>query len=432
MQLSPEIPETSRETRLTLVIFFISYPLFYLAHILLSRWLGPEHYGDFAVAYATAVLGSTMIVFAMDKAAIRYLSRLDFRKQAALKRGLMIYSVGFIVSVGGLIALLNYGAYYLFSYHFSWETHPVRFGLLLAIPISLTVLFTKSLSGQGKSVKITFTLHILEAIFLLLLLFNVHRLTTTPTGTIAIYLLLISRLTILTILLWAFRGIWQTGTQSSRPLSKPKAWLGLSGPFMMTALMITLTQQSGIMMLEVFHDSEVDVGIYSAARETAAILLLIISATRLLMMPKFTAVVDDPKATGQLLTFYLKRLLIIGTVVLVIFIGWGERLLHLFGYQYPAHGWKTLILLSIGHMFPLLATPAIALLQVRKKETLLLVSFIILLVMHLTLMTLLIPAYGMVGVAVSYVISALCVATMQIGYLRYQMKIPYRVRLGIM
>ena len=83
----------------------IIFNSFFIATIIVARYLGPEHFGDFSAAYSVATIAYIVCLLGADIMAINVIS-MSFRA----RRGGVIKA--FILYVFGVVALLEHFLYY--------------------------------------------------------------------------------------------------------------------------------------------------------------------------------------------------------------------------------------------------------------------------------------------------------------------------------
>ncbi len=414
------------ETPLTLLVFLGSYPIIYTVNILLTRALGPEDYGDYAVTRSVAMLTATFALLGLNKASLNFLP--VYRKQGAkdTAKGFILASLLTVVVVGLLLSVIGVGITEMFMANLGSEAHPIRIAMAWVIPLSIGLYATSLLSGHQQVLLSSFLNQLLLPLVVALLVGGVLIIGTDLTDFGAVILLVLARVILFFIIGWLLWSIWRNEYREVKPTYEIKHWVGATVPFLLPAFVVAALGQSSMLILEAHHPTEDSVGIYAAVQQVAYLPLLALAAITTLAMPRLAVLMEENETETfhQQLGSYIRILTAFGVGSLLLYIFAGNFLLGLFGHTF-SDGHMPLVVLGVGYLVVLIGGLIQPILQIRQEKTIVISTMLILLALNIGLTYLLAPKYGAMGAAVSYTVSVAVIYTVQLYLLQHNVGIPY-------
>jgi O-antigen/teichoic acid export membrane protein len=182
--------------------------------------------------------------------------------------------------------------------------------------------------------------------------------------------------------------------------------LSISLPMLMTATMTFLIGQTGVIMLSIFR-TEAEVGYYAIAVKLATLTVFILNAVNSMAGPKFSELfhfnkIDElfyvAKKSAKLI-FWTTSPILLGFVVfgkLVLNIAFGKE----FGVAYPA-----LVLLVLGQFVNSISGATGLFMNMTGNQTVFRNIMLVAAVLNIGINLVLIPGYGIYGVAIAAMVS---------------------------
>jgi O-antigen/teichoic acid export membrane protein len=204
---------------------------------------------------------------------------------------------------------------------------------------------------------------------------------------------------------------WRLERQSgldSHCETRPKEWLGTATPMLLIAGLVYLQGRTGVIISGILLDASA-AGTYAAAERLADVALLGLISVNYLIAPKFSAMHslgrwNELQRYARLAALGSTAVMLIVTVPLVVF---GKQVLQLFGDEFVA-GYPVLLLLLGGVAVNALCGSAGILLQMTGHHRRLLGILAAGLLVNVALSFLLVPKFGIVGVAWANALAVVC------------------------
>lgn len=366
----------------------------------LARFLGPEHFGLFAIGLAVFSIVSILSTAGLDSAALRFLPALLSAGASTsvwpTVRILLLFALGGGVFLGGgLYVVRDILATAFFHDHRLAEVF-----LWFAVAVPLFALSSTLVAVLQAMHIVTWRLVVkyvcepmAKAILTGMLLWAGWGLPGALIG----FGVALAVTTVLAFL--PIRHFWteeqaQSGVQ-------PYRLLGYSVPLVLALLFASLGNRSDILLLGYYVPSA-QVGIYGAAFQAASILALVLQSFESIVQPFFSQRIAQADQAG-LNRVYHDMLRWVGMTVLPLFLLMSlcaEPLLSLYGREYEAGAW-CLIVLALAQCINSVTAPAHGLLVLSGHSRLVMWNSLIVAVVQIALNALLIPRYGMIGAAVA-------------------------------
>jgi len=388
------------KTLLVLAATGFGLGLNYVYAIGLAQFLGPEDFGLFAIGLAVFNVLSVLSIGGLDHAALRYLSNPDadgFAASSWLKlRALLAITLGGGLLWGGGLVLLREVLAGDFFHDSRLST--VFLGFAVAVPFfalsSVLIAALQAVHIVGWRLVIKYLCEpVAKAALTVLLLWAGWGLFGALAG-FAIALVLSSVL--------AFLPLRSCGSarQGSGGVS-PRRLLQYSGPLALALVFASIGNRSDILLLG--HLAPVSqVGIYSAAFQTASIIALVLQSFESILQPHFSERIARDDRAG-LERAYLAMLRWVGVTVIplgALISMFAAPLLSLYGKEYESGAW-CVIVLAIAQCLNSVTSPAHGLLALAGYSRVIMWNSLIVAVIQIGLNAFLVTRYGMVGAAVA-------------------------------
>ena len=425
MNRDADLPVRSRTTTLTLAIFFLGYPPNYLGQVLFSRWLGAEDYGDYSVALSVAALVTTLTLLGLDKAVMKFVPLYEGPEEVGRAKGFLIFTFRTVIAVGLGLSVLGWIGTRLVEIVASVDEHAVRHAMFLVVPMSLSILSVQMLAARRRPVQASLVLKIVLPLTLVGLATAAH-LVSPMSELKAVWVTVMANGLIVVALAPFLIAGWRKRFRGREPLYETGEWMAISRGFLAMSFAMTMLDQSGVLILELIHHDEADVGIFTAARFTAGYPLVALAALRMVSIPRFVRELEggDRQAFERELGRNLRILSITGLAALTLWVVWGDAFLSIFGIRFEsAH--LTLVVLGVGYLGGLLLGFAPPILHIRGENRMIYRSTIAMLSINVGLAFLLVPFFGHVGAAIALAVSILAVGIAQAVWLEKKGGIPY-------
>jgi len=372
----------------------------YVYAIGLARFLGPEDFGLFAIGLAVFNVVSVLSIGGLDHAALRYLTSPDTGEVSASSwstvRTLLAVTLGGGLLWGGCVVLLRGG---LAGDFFHDSRLPMVF-LCFAVAVPFFALSSVLIAALQAMHIVRWRLlvkylcePVAKAALTVLLLWAGWGLFGALAG-FAIALVLSSALAFL-----PFRSS-RLERQGNAGVS-PRQLLQYSGPLALALVFASIGNRSDVLLLGHFAPMS-QVGIYSAAFQTASIIGLILQSFESILQPLFSERIASDDRAGLEQT-YLAMLRWVGLVVIPLFVlisMFAAPLLSLYGKEYESGAW-CLIVLAFAQCLNSMTAPAHGLLALAGHSRLIMWNSLVVAAIQITLNALLVTRHGMMGVAVA-------------------------------
>lgn len=385
---------------LSVVGFFLTL----IYNIVLSRMLTPESYGNFktaetfvGLAQMTVLLGGNFATFSIIPKLIE--KKRDFMVWEYLRFYMLI---GVIVSV--FVGIVIVAIEYLYTNEFK-DFHPILLAVF-AIPFAATLRLLRDTALIKKRFIVAYIPKQLGyPLFILLVLSFVYSLHIELTSNMAITIVVFSYI-LLTFIVFSIMNVrkYEEETLLERKHVLHRHWLNYAFPMMFVFVLNMLMSQMCIYLLELFG-SEGEMGYFAACFTIVQIFIVVQSSVCGIIQPHMakayeSGVTDMGKLNGQ----GVRQLFIISFLLSTIIIVFGEQLLSFFGNGYSDY-YLALVLMVIAYFFQSIFFLQQAWLRHSGFSKPALYGALSAVIVNVVLLYLAIPLYGVLGVAVSVLIS---------------------------
>lgn len=383
-------------------------------HMLLSRWLGSQGYGDLSATLSVALLVATLALFGFDRAATHTLARYGSEGSGRLATAFARYSL-LSVGLGALAAsVILWGGTRLVEVAFQVDEHPIRHAAALVLPMALTTILAATVSGIQRpllaQVLGPLTHRVVLLAFMGWIVYDSTNSSKHGSEHLAVGLIaaawLVSMLLLGTFLLRRWPAEWTPGASDHDEAS---SWRRTARSYLVAMLPLVVLEESGILLMELFHADEAAVGVYAAAHRTAGLPLIALAAARQLAVPELAASLNDgAKAFEAKLRPYLRFVVVLGAAIWLGFVIFGDPLLSLFGHA-TEQGHVILVLLGTAYVTFLYAGLAAPVLQLHGEHRTVIGCMATLLVASLVVGATAVPIGGGEGLSAAFAVVNLIV-----------------------
>jgi O-antigen/teichoic acid export membrane protein len=387
-------------------------------NVVLGRVLGAEAAGIYFICFTTATIAATIGRVGLDNALVRFIAADVSHGRWTEARRHHRTAVAICVACSSLIAvIIFFGSDVLSRDVFLDErvNAPMRVMALAIVPLSLSVLVSRSLLGLSLirdsilAFSILPTGIALAGTWLLASSWGVD-------GAIAAYLIAVTAAFLYGWIAWNRALAGRPSTSEANNAASPTMVLLTSGaPLLIGALLQLSIQMSGTLMLGAWSD-KTQVGVFAVAWRTAALISFALLAINTIAQPKFAALFA--RREMEALAASARKVTMLMTVcaapIFLVFVLAPRFVMGIFGSEFAVGG-STLQVLAIGQFFNVVSGSVGILLMMSGHEREYRDSQIATAAVVVTLNILLIPAYGALGAAIGAA-AALIVQNMLFGY----------------
>ncbi|MCS7062807.1 MAG: oligosaccharide flippase family protein [Methylacidiphilales bacterium] len=407
---------------LAVLIKIIGACITFLFHLLLARLLGAEGSGLYFLALAIITLSAVVGRLGMDNSVTRYVAAHAIAEEWQSVRGVVRHALWLSLAMSTILAVTTFIlATPLSKYIFSEPNlaEPLTLMSLAIVPLACITILARALQGL-KNVRDSMLIQgvLIHAFataltFLLAYSYGVN-------GAVLAYV----AATFLTMGYGAL--IWYLCTRKHgqvRPQFALTTLLSSSFPLLGATLIHQLNLALPVLLLG-FWSSSVEVGQYSAAHRTAALISLLLVAANSIIAPKIAAIYrqGNTYALEHIVRHSAMILTIISAPAMLLFMTIPDKIMSLFGPEFTS-AWAILVILTIGQIINVVTGPVGFLLTMTGRERSYLEANFIALLISAAGCSILIPLYGGTGAAVASAAALSIVNLVRVNFIRKEIGI---------
>jgi len=407
--------DTAKTARSALFIFlatFVGLGISYIFGVLVARWFGPSAYGQFSLGFTLFTILSIFSVFGLDNALLKYMpdySRLG--KQNSQVN--LLYSATTIgITTSGVISIaLFFSSSYLSNSLF--DDGGVQqlikiFSFAIPAYVLTTILCAALQSKHDVFIRVSakyFSEPVSKLFITFILLMFGLNIEAAAIGVV---------LSLWISVFISFYGVKLYLKRSSLSfygahgvIDSIKQLYKYSSPLMVGLLFVTIANKSDFILLGYFQSSY-EVGLYAAAFQTTAIIIIILQTVESVVAPHLSEALSHSNShnINKLYTMSLRWVLVIGIPVFVFFLLHTEYILSMFGDEFVGAS-AAFTILVFGHFMNLATGSSNYILLFLGKTKYVMLNQIVNSLMLLSLNFILIKEYSLIGAAVSMLISTI-------------------------
>ena len=393
----------------------LGYLLEYIIRLLIARWYGPAQYGSLSLGIAIMDILAVFAIFGLEEGVSRQIS--FFKGQKDKIRGI----ISFALKTSIVFSIVFSVCLFIFAKDLSVIFKDPSLYMILQIfaaTLPFLVIFNDSIAIiRGLHiVKYKFYFQDLFSpflrIILLVLFFVLGYGIIGPTLAYAIPFIVVSLILIYVIHKKIIKLVPLVSSKDIR-----KELIRFSWPLMIMNVSGLFSAWTNTIVLGLFNTTT-QVGIYNALMITAMLLQFPFTSFSFLFMPMLTEMIAKKRISGirNIYSVVTRWVFMVSLPLLVLILLFPSQIINvLFGKEYVVAS-SIFMMLAIGNFIPIATGPKGYTIISFGKTKLSLVSAVSILSINLGLSVILVPMYGLVGAAISFMVAMSSVNIIMLGY----------------
>lgn len=404
--------------------FAISYLLIFL----ITKNLGAEAMGTYSIVTTVLLIGSIIGNYGFDTTLIRFISEYIGKGQWKAAREIYFRVLKLLVPLNIAISFILFlGAPFIAEHIFNdagISLH-IRIISLIFIPFALHKINIQALRAFRKVVSFAFyqnvSLFLFAVIFIGIGIAFFDADDTTPIWAYATGAILTAILSQLSIQ-QALKNKPQNDGEKAKKVSNSTLWR-ISGALMLGTSMVQITNWSDTFILGIMDSTE-NVGIYNVALRIANLTSLSLLAFTSMSAPKFAEFYsnNDMKSLRRVTGHTTKMIFWTSAPFLILILLFPSFIMGLFGEEFKEGG-LALIFIAIGQFINAISGSTGTFLKMTGKQTFFRNVMAVTLVLSVGLNILLIPTYGINGVAFATMLTTIIKNISFVIYIKHHFNI---------
>lgn len=393
------------------------------SHVLLSRALGANDYGLYAIAIGWCMILVIPAKFGLDHTALRYASVYVQEKRMGLLKSLVFYSTKLLFFSTALIGAAVFAVAWLMPNFFGVSRGVSSAGdvgwlIVLISVLAFLGVFSAFFRAAHKLFASQFYEQVLRSAILIAALVAAIQLNGELSLRVALMLTALSALGALAILLVRFRSEFFGKGGEPVGAAQGKEWLNLAWPvFGLTAVQQVMLQ-SNVILLGWLATSEA-AGHYAAASRLASFVPFALAAVATVSGPMVAKAFQrgDVEELRRIAVVTARIAFFCAIGMSFLFLVSGKIVLSAFGKTF-VEAYPALLILLCGGLVNAFTGSVGHFLTMTNKQLVALGIMLVALVLNLILSLILIPAAGLIGGAAASAIGVSVWNLLMIGYVR--------------
>lgn len=373
----------------------------FLTQLLLARWMGAAELGSYILAFSWLTLLSAVPIAGYTAAAVRFIGQGLATEQHGYARGYIRHAFAIALFASTGMALMAAAGIILFP-RISGEIRTLFFFAVAGIPLFATMRVNSGIAMAMSRFALGYLPgNIVRPILFLAMIWFVWSRDISLTAGLAMKLQFVALaiLAVLTsVLMWrSTRALSSPGS----PIKDTKTWNRAAMPLLGVTLFTNYFQQITVIVSGFFLATS-DLGVYSVGYRIAMLISFILIAIDAFTAPALSRYYHTKKRDELIREIRHSTSLRFGISLAAVtfLIVFGEWVLSLFGPEF-IQGHVVMILLALAQLAHAAVGPATRLLAISGHQKHSLYASAAALVLWLGLTAVLLPVYGIVGVAVA-------------------------------
>ena len=424
-----DVSKIAKGTAVTFFVMFIGLGLNYVFNIFLARWLGPESFGMYSAGLSVFNLLGLLALLGLDNAVLRYVPSLAFNNI----RNVVLNIIG----IGSVSCIVVTGVAYL---SYSWliqktGANPDLLKVLpyffMAIPAYVLGAMLLSVLQARHSVQLRMLAkYVIEPVTKFAVVISLMYFSYTLTAALVGFV--VASWSAALVAGWGVAKLMDKKQQSTKQNGSQtkQAIIRYSLPLVGSLMLSGIGNRSDILLLTQFQTTT-DVGLYSAAMQTAAMLVIVGGCIESVFSPYLSACVVKAEIAElkQLYAMSLRWMFLLGLPLFMMFEIFETEIMKIFGHQFAQVG-DCLRILAVAQMINLATGSANPILLFSGRTKIVLINSVVEGVIQLVFNLLLIPKYGVIGAALGAAITMGIINVIRVFevYIIYGLH-PYRLGL---
>jgi O-antigen/teichoic acid export membrane protein len=423
-----EISRTASNAAIAGVGAVVTSGVNYASGILITRFVGPQGFGVFSLAYTIANLAGILSRVVARRTVLRYVALYNGLGDIRKAKGVIVFATRMTIALGLVCGLALFVSSDLLAAQVFHEPDlSVSLKIFAVIIPALAVLPTWSSALQGiQAIKSSVFVEsiLLPGLRLALLIVSFvlgwKLLGVLSATAIAIA---VSSLASLYYLVRSFPLV----TRVPIPELETREWLLFSLPLFLEVLLLFAIKGINTIILGYFNNS-FDVGIYSAAIKVSLLITIPLDAINFIFAP----IISEMYGKGQLdkletmFKLVTKWVFLVSFPIFLVILGFSEPILRIFGAEFSV-GAPALRILAAGYLVDSSVGSVGFMLTMAGRPRVNLANTFVLSIANIVLNIVLIPKYGVLGAAVAVATSTAAINLLRLGQVYYFLRMhPYR------
>lgn len=422
-----DVYKVARGTTVIFLSTFIGLGLNYIYGVFLARWFGASDFGVYSLGLSIFGILSVLSVMGLDNAALRFVPRVSDGERMQLFDKLFL--LGLCVSVIVFFVIYSATSLIAINLYNSYRLADILVFFALAIPSYSASSICLSFLQSVHDVQVRMVIkYIVEPVLKVLLTIAFILLGYKLEG--AVISFLIASWSILALGFIAVKARGGKCEDEKKVSIRYGDIISYSVPIVIGMVFTIVSSKSDFIILG-YLVSSVQLGIYAAALQTSAITAIVLQSVESILIPYISEAVNSLDI-ARLKTLYhlsLRMAYVIAMPLFLVFILYPMDVLRLFGNEFVSAE-MCLILLAIGQFLNIATGSANAVLLMLSKTKVVMINSILNGCALVGMNLILIPKYGIIGAAVSMLISTLFVNLLRLSEVYFFLKIlPYSMML---
>ena len=390
----------------TKIIIFrlLGFAASYLLVYMITRSLGADAMGTYSIVTTVLLMSSIVGNYGFDTTLIRFMSEYVGKKQWIAAKEIYFRAVKLLTPLNiGIAVAIYICAPWIAAYIFNDESlsNDIRIVAFIFIPFVLHKINVQALRALKKVVSFAFYQNVSLFLFAALYL-GIALLFFTADNSTPIWAYAFGALATALLSQYSLGKIFKKKNENAagpvKSISNSTLW-SVSGALMMGTSMVQITNWSDTFILGIMDTTE-NVGIYNVALRIANLTSLSLLAFTSMSAPKFAEFYanNDMKSLKRVTGHTTKLIFWTSVPFLVIILLFPSYIMGIFGEEFEVGG-LTLIFIAIGQFVNAISGSVGSFLKMTGRQTFFRNVMIVTMILSISLNILLIPKYGINGVA---------------------------------
>ncbi len=402
----------------------------FLTQLLLARWMGAAQLGSYVLAFSWLTLLSAVPVGGYNAAAVRFIGQGLANEQYGYARGYIGHAITITLFSSTAMALMAATGIILFP-GFPLEIQMLFFFAIAGVPLFAIMRVNSGIAMATSRFALGYLPgNIIRPILFLALIWLIWLQDISLTADLAMqlqFLVLIVLAVLTSVLMWLSTRRLLTPEPS---IKDTKTWNRAAMPLLGVTLFSNYFQQITVIVSGFFLASA-DIGIYNVGYRVAMLISFTLVAVDAFTAPALSRYyyTDNRDELLREIRYSTALRFGISLTAVMFLIFFGDWVLNLFGPEF-IQGHAIMILLALAQLAHAAVGPATRLLAISGHQKQSMYASAAALILWLSLTALLMPVYGIVGVAVAVFVAltawAAVLRQVMVRYLRISILIVVR------
>jgi len=390
----------------------------YALAVAIGRYAGAEAMGVFALSLTFLNVMSILARLGLDTALLRFLASCSAKAELSKANGIYIETTKIVVVSSGVFSLLGVLLAPRIAVHLFGNpllSVPFTIASLAVLPMSVGFVNSEGLRAMKRIGAYSFYQYIIVPVSALIL-FVMGTAYWAAEPFLPVLAWVGGTFLLLGASLLSLRKVY-AGVRPSITMQK-REMISVSFPMLLSSAMMFIWQWTDLVMLGIFRTTN-EVGIYNVVIKVAAITGISLMAVNGIVAPKLAESYAKRDFLGleKIVRQSTKVIFWSSFPLLIFFVFCPDFVLAMFGEEFGA-GASALLFLAAGQFFSAISGSVGYILQMTGKQRLFQNIVLATLLMNIVLNVLLIPGYGIAGVAFASAISRMFLNLISMVYIK--------------